>query len=169
MTSDTILQQISDVAWLVHQGNERVGLLNKGVQEDYTFISGKNLVNFQNEDQVIQHFGNLTLFEEQNQEPITTADKCYIRGYEVKYEDPYVLERGHPDYRDDIPLYAKIEGSSVYYAAGHYCINFGQAWKTANCPKLSTLTKYGFEGPWREAWPARQRMRDLNKQKKNDA
>jgi hypothetical protein len=162
--SKTMLQQISDVAWLVSQGNNKIGLLNKDVQEHYTYISGKELVNFRNAKEVTQHFGNANLFKEQIDQPVTQKEKYYIKGYEVKYEDnPLVLERSHPDYRSDLPLYSKMSNSNVYYAAGYYCIGFDKAWRAAYCPKLSTLEKYGFEGPFRTMADARQRMRELNR------
>ena len=49
----TKLQQISDVAWLVHQGNHKLGILNKDVQNHYTYITGKELVSFDNDNEVI--------------------------------------------------------------------------------------------------------------------
>jgi hypothetical protein len=58
----TIIQQISDVALLVHQGPNKLGILNKGVQENFTYITGKELLSFNNENDVKQHFGNMTLF-----------------------------------------------------------------------------------------------------------
>lgn len=161
-----MLQQISDVAWLVHQGNQRIGILNKDVQEHYTFISGKELVNFDNDIEVIEHFGNLSLFKEQINTPTNTHDAYYIGGFEVSYPEPYALEEGHPDFRQDIPLYTKIEGSNVYYAAGFYCINFPKGWKYASSPKLSTLEKYGYEGPYKTVLECRQRAKELNRNAK---
>ena len=35
------LQQISDVAWLVRQGANKMGILNKDVQDHYFYINGK--------------------------------------------------------------------------------------------------------------------------------
>lgn len=168
MTNEkTMLQQISDVAWLVSQGDQNIGLLNKDIQAHYTYISGKELVNFRNENEVIDHFGNSSLFEEQIETPVKKKEKYFIKGYEAKYENPHVLEHSHPDYRPDLPLYSKIEGNTVYYAAGYYCIKFDCAWKNANCPKLATLIKYGYEGPFRSLKEARIRMKELNKEMKD--
>lgn len=163
----TMLQQISDVAWLVHQGSERVGILNKDVQEHYTFITGKDLVNFNDDSEVREHFGNITLFEEQLDSPAEVHDAYYIRGYLVDYPDPHALEQDHPDYRHDLPLYTKIENGNIYYAAGYYCINFSKGWKYANGPKLATLEKYGYEGPFRDRDQIKQRLRELNRSRNN--
>ena len=40
------LQQISDVAWLVRQGKNKLGILNKDVQNHYFYINGKEAVSF---------------------------------------------------------------------------------------------------------------------------
>lgn len=157
-----MLQQISDVAWLVHKGKKNLGILNKDIQEHYTYITGKELVNFSDQDEVKTHFGNLTLFEEQTTSPAQVQDTYYIKGYEVDYEDPIALEPDHPDYRDDLPLYTKIAGNSVYYAAGYYCIHFAKGWKPAHGPKLVTLEKYGYEGPFKSMLEAKNRVKMLN-------
>lgn len=165
----TMLQQISDVAWLVHQGKNKLGILNKDVQDHYFYITGKELLQFDNDNQVQEHFGNVKLFEEQIGTSAKIQDTYYIGGYAVDYPDPFAIEEGHPDYNPDLPLYSKIEGNTVYYSAGYYCINFEKGWKQANSPKLATLEKYGYEGPFKTELEMRQRLRYLNKQKREVA
>jgi hypothetical protein len=162
----TVLQQISDVAWLVQQGATRVGILNKDVQENFTYITGKELVSFKNEDEVRMHFGNMTLIQEQITTSPIKQDAFYIKGFEVKYETPYALDSDHPDYDNELPLYTKIAGSNVYYAAGYYCINFEKGWKPAHGPKLATLTKYGYAGPYKSELEMRQQLKKFNKQRR---
>lgn len=159
----TMLQQISDVAWLVHHRGHKLGILNKDVQETFTYINGQDFIEFHGEHEVIEHFGNSSLFDDQITTPSYVQDKYYVKGYEVDYAEPIALEETDPDYSNDIPLYTKIEGSKVYYAAGYYCINFEKGWKHAHGPKLATLQKYGFEGPFRTVLEAKERNRILNK------
>lgn len=163
----TVLQQISDVAWLVHRGPTKLGILNKDVQEHYTYITGRDLVNFTDQDEVVKHFGNMTLFKEQVATPAVKQDKLYIKGHEVDSPDRIALDESHPDYDPELPLYAKIEGSKTYYAAGYYCINFEKGWKPSRGTKASTLRKYGYVGPFRTEMEMRQKMRCLNKQKRS--
>ena len=49
----TKLQQVSDVAWLVKQGNNKLGILNKDVQEKYVYITGKELLKFEDETEAM--------------------------------------------------------------------------------------------------------------------
>lgn len=160
----TMLQQISDVAWLVHQNGDKLGILNKGVQETFTFISGRELINFEGEEAVQQHFGNLELFDNKIEYSPKVQDSYYIKGFEIDYPEPFIVEEDNVDYCDDLPLYSKIEGSKVYYAAGYYCIRFNKGWKQARGPKVATLRKYGFKGPFKTAIETRQELKRLNKQ-----
>ena len=137
-----------------------------GVRTHYFYITGKELLQFDNDNQVQEHFGNVKLFEEQIGTSAKIQDTYYIGGYAVDYPDPFAIEEGHPDYNPDLPLYSKIEGNTVYYSAGYYCINFEKGWKQANSPKLATLEKYGYEGPFKTELEMRQRLRQLNKQKR---
>jgi hypothetical protein len=165
----TVLQQISDVAWLVHQGPAKLGILNKDVQEHYTYITGKELVKFNDQDAVVEHFGNMNLFNEIVNNSTKTSERIFIKGFEVDHDNPIIIDSTHPDYRDDLPVYAKIEGKGIYYAAGYYCINFEKGWKKSRGPKLATLDRYGYEGPFKTELEMRQRLKELNKRKrKND-
>lgn len=166
MNLETKLQQISDVAWIVQRGTQRMGILNKDVQNHYTFISGKSVEVFNDDSEVRNHFGNIRLFEDQIAEEIIRKEGMYIRGHLVDYPDPVLVEESDPNYRTDLPLYLKSVGSDVYYAAGWYCINFERGWKQAHSPKLSTLLQYGFTGPYRTKEQSRTEMKKLNQSKK---
>ena len=159
----TKLQQISDVAWLVNRGGERVGILNQNVQDNFIYISGSDTVNFHGEAEVVNFFGNVKLFDEQINQPLVSPDKYYVKGFEIDYAEPHAVQEDEPGYDPALPLYTKLEGSEVYYAAGYYCIHFGKGWKHARAPKATTLYRYGFEGPFTTELEAKQRMKYLNR------
>jgi hypothetical protein len=163
MTPSTKLQQISDVAWLVNGDDKHLGILNKDVQNHYTYITGKDVVEFNSEFEVVEHFGNVELFAEIETSNSPDKQEYYVNGYLVDYPDPYIIDEGHPDFDDKLPKYSKLSTSNVYYAAGYYCINFTKGWKYAHGPKIATLEKYGYEGPYQTELEARQRMKYLNK------
>ena len=166
INTKTKLQQITDEAWIVQKGDERIGILNKDIQNHYTFITGKHIEMFVDDKEVASHFGNITLFEEQIEIPLTQKDGFYIKGHLVDYTDPIPVEQSDANYNHDIPLYLKTEGSDVYYAAGWYCINFAKGWKQGHGPKLTTLLEYGSEGPFKTQLECKARMRKLNKERK---
>ena len=160
------LQQISDVAWLVRQGKNKMGILNKDVQDHFFYINGSKGIALDNEEEVQKFFGNANIFEDQVTTPTTEPDAFYIKGHLIDYETPYPLDPGEEDYDPDVPLYTKTPDSDIYYAAGWYCINFEKGWKRSHGPKYSTLTNYGFSGPFKTEVECRQELKRLNKQRR---
>ena len=95
-----------------------------------------------------------------------TPDKMFIAGFEIPFPAPELVSSDHPDYNKDLPLFSKTANSDVLYAAGWYAINFEKGWKHGNCPKLSTLITYGYEGPFKTKIELKQRLKVLNKIKR---
>ena len=48
-----------------------------------------------------------------------------------------------------LPLYTKEKKSKSYYCAGHYVIKTNKGWTTDFSPKLITLLKYKYHGPFK--------------------
>ncbi len=48
-----------------------------------------------------------------------------------------------------LPIYTKNSKSKSFYCAGHYGIKFNHTWTKAYCPKLITLQRYEFQGPYK--------------------
>ena len=100
----TKLQQISDVAWLVNKGGERIGILNQDIQDNFIYISGSDTVNFHGEEEVKDYFGNIKLFDEQIDQPVTNPDKFYVKGFEIDYAEPYAVQEGEVRLRPSTAL-----------------------------------------------------------------
>ena len=160
------LQQISDVAWLVRQGKNKLGILNKDVQNHYFYINGKEMVSLDDEQDVENFFGNTDIFTKQITDSPTEPEAFYIKGHLIDYETPYPLDINEPNYDPDVPLYTKTPDSDIYYAAGWYCINFDKCWKHGHGPKYSTLIKYGFRGPFKTEEECKIILKKINKERK---
>lgn len=48
-----------------------------------------------------------------------------------------------------LPVYTKTDKSKSFFCAGHYLIKFSLGYVHAYCPKLITLNRYEFKGPFR--------------------
>lgn len=48
-----------------------------------------------------------------------------------------------------LPIYTKDEKSKSFYCAGYYLVKLGNNWSKAYCPKLITLQRYEFRGPFK--------------------
>ena len=47
-----------------------------------------------------------------------------------------------------LPVYTKTAKSKSYFCAGYYIVQFDSHWAKAQCPKLITLNRYPFRGPF---------------------
>lgn len=53
------------------------------------------------------------------------------------------------DVQHHVPLWTREPRSRSWYAAGWYRIRQGRNWSVVECPKLITLQRYPYEGPYR--------------------
>lgn len=51
--------------------------------------------------------------------------------------------------KENLPLYTKKPESKSLHCAGYYIIKFDKGWVEAFCPKLVTLHKYPYKGPFK--------------------
>lgn len=79
-------------------------------------------------------------------EPSSWHDR-HVLGYPVPKIETFQTQE-----RDNLPCFTKTPNSSVFFAAGHYGINFDNGgWLDSFCPKLATLRKYEYIGPFKTA------------------
>ena len=107
------LQKISDDAWIVNDAEKRVGILHKTIQDKFTYLDKTETVLFENKEEVQDFFKNKFVFDEGIELDITQPATFYIKGYAVDYPNPVPIDHNHPDYMEEIPLFAKTENSTV--------------------------------------------------------
>lgn len=135
------LKTITDHSWLLLTDSlDKVGLLcEQSTKLVLLFQGGKTI--FKSRQEIIDFFGE-DIFSNLISRKHKHDAKYYVNGYPAETEELH-----QPDGEFELPVYTKTPESKVYYAAGYYCINFPKGWLTAYCPKLNTLTKYGYNGP----------------------
>jgi hypothetical protein len=74
----------------------------------------------------------------------------FVYDYPVDVEKPfnkmyYVKKK--------VPIYTKEKKSKSFYCAGHYLV-YKKTWSILFCPKLITLEKYKFNGPFETIYEA---------------
>ena len=52
------------------------------------------------------------------------------------------------DVKHQVPLWTREPKSKSWYAAGWYRVKQGRSWTTELCPKLITLQRYPYQGPY---------------------
>ena len=133
---------IDEKFWIVERNGEKVGTLRKTKdlvltinQKSLKFADIKSLCD---STKIKFATGNeIEVTEDKNKE-------FEVHGYPCKtqpYNDIFDLKR-------KLPLYTKTVKSQSFYCAGYYTIGFEKGWVGALCPKLITLSKNEFKGPF---------------------
>ena len=66
------------------------------------------------------------------------------------------------DVRKRLPLFTKSDKSKSLYCAGYYTIRFEKGWVKSFCPKLITLERYEFRGPFKTELEMRSELSRVN-------
>jgi hypothetical protein len=61
-----------------------------------------------------------------------------------------------------LPIYTKESKSKSFYCAGHYLVRLNNHWSKVYCPKLITLQRYEFIGPFKDPEEQAQALRQKN-------
>jgi len=95
--------------------------------------------------------------------------KLLSKAYNVKFDKPHSTQtRAKPvqktiydypiqgtaynimwDLKHKFPVYSKSNKSKSFFCAGYYVVKLNNEWTTVFCPKLITLNRYDFFGPYR--------------------
>jgi len=61
-----------------------------------------------------------------------------------------------------LPLYTKNNKSSSYFCAGYYVVKYDKIWVAEYCPKLITLQRYPYHGPYKTKIEQSERLRNVS-------
>lgn len=61
-----------------------------------------------------------------------------------------------------LPIFTKSAKSKSYFCAGYYIIKFSSTWVRAYCPKLITLNRYEYQGPFKSQDRMLESMKEAN-------
>ena len=67
------------------------------------------------------------------------------------------------DIKKKLPLFTKSDASKSVYCAGYYAIHFEKGWVKSFCPKLITIQRYEYKGPFKTDLELRQVLSNVNR------
>ena len=66
------------------------------------------------------------------------------------------------DVRHRLPIFTKGTKSKSFFCAGYYIVKFNNGWVKSYCPKLITLNRYPYAGPYESAEEMQEHLRIAN-------
>lgn len=133
------IEVIPNKMWITYDSeNNKSGTLT-ALDEGYNWLSTEHGLTSMSTGDVMHKFD----LEEKSE--LSTWHQEHVFGYPVLKIETFKVKE-----RENLPCFTKTPTSKVYFAAGYYGINFDNGgWMDAFCPKLATLRKYEYIGPFK--------------------
>jgi hypothetical protein len=87
---------------------------------------------------------------------ITESNNVY--GYPCDYNAQNILW----DVPKRLPVFTKGSKSKSFFCAGYYIVKFNNGWVKSYCPKLITLNRYAYAGPYESVEEMQEHLRIAN-------
>lgn len=149
---------IDNKFWIVEQDGEKIATLRKN--EDNRFIMSNELgiEIFDTKESLTRKFGK-EFFVVKIVKEADGAQPNEVHGYATSVEPHNAMF----DVQKKLPLFTKSSDSKSLYCAGYYVIRFEKGWVKSFCPKLITLQRYEFKGPFKTEFEMKQVLAHVSK------
>lgn len=139
--------------WIVEEQGNKVGVLKVTEQKKYVFSSKDKVTTFDSKKKLFETFGKDFFVTKSVSTPAIDIPK-EVHGYLASSEPHNPMF----DVRRNLPLFTKSSKSKSVYCAGYYIIKFEKGWVKSFCPKLITIERYPYEGPFKTDLEMKQRL-----------
>lgn len=159
---------VQDRFWIIQENGVKIGTLQKQDDNDWIFLGKMDQrETFNNEKALIDRFG-AGLFSNSNagQDVVdaTETQEHDVHGYPVNQRAYNPMF----DVQKQLPIYTKTPKSKSLFCAGYYIICFEKGWRKAYCPKVITLQRYPFKGPFKDKLEMQQVLNNAIKEQNTD-
>lgn len=157
--NSTVKTLIPNKEWLITEDHKKLGTISKD-KKGYNFLRKGKSIPFKNLAEIKAQLGIVLFNEIIKKNKPTTDDKSY-----AIYDFPCSSKPYNPvyDVKKKLPLFAKNSKSKSQYCAGHYAIKFRKGWVKGYCPKLITLERYPYYGPFKTDDEVKMQLHKINK------
>tara|TARA_Y100000816_G_C25683137_1_gene361636 strand:- start:93 stop:566 length:474 start_codon:yes stop_codon:yes gene_type:complete len=131
---------VEDQFWVLTDGSKRVGEINKANQ-GYNIKVGNKIINYR----TINILKVQTDIEFDSAITREQKEVNQVHDYPTDAE-PY---NGVWSLQQKAPIFTKELHSKSWYAAGWYLVKQNKFWRQDFCPKLITLQRYEYRGPFK--------------------
>jgi hypothetical protein len=145
---------VKNKCWIVEDGGIKVG----------TIMANHAGVVYQHDEQR-EHFASLKLLSDRYNIIVEKAPpkKAIVEGHNV-YGFPCEHKPNNVlwDVRKKLPVFTKGNKSKSFFCAGYYIVKFNNGWVKSYCPKLITLNRYPYAGPYETLEEMQENLRIAN-------
>jgi hypothetical protein len=143
--------------WLIRDSDKKIGSISK-IKKGFQIWKKGISTKVKSIDELKENIG-IDILPNNNNQDTVSQDKT-IYGFpcsSTPYEPVYNLKK-------KLPIFTKSLKSKSHFCAGYYAIKFQKGWVRSFCPKLITLERYPFEGPFKTEQELKNKVNILNKE-----
>jgi hypothetical protein len=149
---------IDDKFWIVEEDGEKIATLRKNEDNRFVMSNKSGIKIYNDKESLTRQFGKnffvVKIIKEKD-----NAEPNEVHGYASSAEPHNPLY----DVKRKLPLFTKSGDSKSLYCAGYYVIKFDKGWVKSFCPKLITLQRYPYKGPFKTDIEMKQVLSNVSK------
>ena len=149
---------LKDRFWIVEKDNQKIGTLSLN-DDRYIFSSKQETCFFDNKRQMKKKFGAEIIWSDQEIKAGHNNQDFLVHGFPTSVSPFNTMY----DVKRKLPLFTKSDKSKSAYCAGYYIIKFDKGWVKSFCPKLITIERYAYKGPFKTELEMRQELSNANR------
>jgi len=142
--------------WIVEDDGVRVGTIS--ISDDKFMLSSNNNIKYFDNKKQLERTLGLNLVAKISKAVVEETPSSEVHGFPtntIPYKPMY-------DVKQRLPLFTKSDKSKSIYCAGYYIIRFDKGWVKSFCPKLITIERYEYKGPFKTEIEMRQELSKAN-------
>lgn len=135
---------IKNKFWIVEENGKKIATIQKN-PAGVVFVKDQNREMFASIKTLgLKHNISFDKSKKSKKEVASDAD-LNIHGYPTNAQPHNILH----NVKNKTYIYTKNAKSKSYFCSGFYIIQFNNGWVSAFCPKLITLERYKYRGPFK--------------------
>lgn len=145
---------IKNKCWIVEEDGTKVGTILAN-PNGVVLVKGTKRERFSNLKLLSDRY-NIVVDKSKPTRPIKESHDVY--GYPCDHTAHNVLW----DVKHRLPIFTKNSKSKSFFCAGYYLVKLNAEWVKSYCPKLITLNRYEYQGPFKTLEEMQEKLRIAN-------
>lgn len=133
---------VRNKCWVVEDDGKKVGSILTN-PNGVVLISNRGRENFLNL-KTLSAMYDITIEKPEPKKKVIT-ENYDVYGYPCEHNAKNILW----DVPKRLPVFTKGRKSKSFFCAGYYIVKFNNGWVKSYCPKLITLNRYEYQGPFK--------------------
>lgn len=149
---------IDNKFWIVEENGMKIATLRKNEDNRFVMSNETGIKIYDTKESLTKQFGK-NFFVVKIIKEADNSEPNEVHGFATSTPPHNAMY----DIKKKLPLFTKSEDSKSLYCAGYYVIRFDKGWVKSFCPKLITLQRYPYQGPFKTEFEMKQVLSNVSK------